>query len=69
MAIIKVAYEINANAYNAIKELAKETVERDVNWNGSVIKVERDDFTCIDCEDEIAGAQLLSKVYNIIDSH
>lgn len=69
MATIKVAYDVNAKAYAAIEALASETVENDVNWNGATINVERDDVTCVDCKDEIAGAQLLNRVYAVIDAN
>lgn len=69
MATIKVAYDVTAKAFAAIEALAVETVENDVNWNGAEISVERDDFTCVDCKDEIAGTALLNKVYDLIDQH
>lgn len=67
MATIKVAYEVSAENFAAIKALAAETVATDVNWNGASIEVERDDYTCVECEDEIAGAMLLTEVFGLID--
>lgn len=67
MATIKVAYEVSAENFAAIKALAAETVATDVNWNGASIEVERDDYTCVECKDEIAGAMLLTEVFGLID--
>lgn len=67
MAIIKVAYEVSAQNFAAIEALAAETVAADVNWNGAEISVERDDYTCVECKDEIAGAMLLTEVFGLID--
>lgn len=69
MATIKVAYDVNAKAFAAIKALAAETVATDVNWNGAEISVERDEFTCVECNDEIAGTILLRQVFDLIDQH
>lgn len=68
MATIKVAYEVSEKAFKAVEALAVETVETDINWNGAVIDVERDDYTCVECNDEYAGTQLLRYVYDVIDS-
>ena len=67
MATIKVAYDVSDKAFEAIEALAVETVETGVNWDGAEISVERDDYTCVECNDEIAGTALLREVYDLID--
>ena len=68
MATIKVAYEVSEKAFKAVEALAVETVENDINWSGAIIEVERDDYTCVECNDEYAGTQLLLYVYDVIDN-
>lgn len=67
MAMIYIAHkDATENTMRKIRELAEETMLRNPNWNGADIKVETDDHTWIDCSDEIAGAQLLSDVVDVI---
>lgn len=67
MTTISIAYDVPAAAVARVESLLAEVAATDPNWNGADFKIERDDFTCIDARDEIAGAALLSRVFNAID--
>lgn len=67
MATIKVAHNVSDAALARIESVVENTLNYDCNWNGANIEIERDDFTCVECTDAVAGAQLLSQVNRAID--
>jgi len=67
MAIIKVAHNVSDVAISRIEQVADETLKHDCNWSGAEITIKRGEFTCVECTDEIAGAQLLAKVHQAIE--
>lgn len=66
--VVKVAFDVSDEAVERVEKIVDDVLMRDPNWNGSQIEIERDDFTCVDCSDEVAGAVLLSKVQRAIDA-
>jgi hypothetical protein len=68
MAILKIAHDVADAAVVRIESLVEKTLNYDCNWNGATIEIERDDFTSVECSDDIAGSQLLSQVNQIISS-
>jgi hypothetical protein len=67
MAVVRIAHEVSGESLLRIEALIERTLNYDVNWNGATIDIERGDFTCLVCNDKVAGAQLLSKVFAVID--
>lgn len=62
MTIIKIAYEVPAEAVARVESALEDVALRDPNWNGAEFSVERDDFTCVETSDELAGTSLLHSV-------
>lgn len=59
---IYVADTVSAAAFARVESLAAATADRDINWNGETIKVERGDFTCVEGSDELRDTILLNAV-------
>jgi hypothetical protein len=66
MATVKVSHNVSESALERIEQVVERAMNYNPNWNGVDIKIERDDFTCVDCRDEVAGAQLLAEVNRAI---
>jgi len=66
MAIIKVAHDVSEEAIARINILREQVLNHDCDWSGAEITIERGEFTCVECTDEIAGSQLLAKVQKAI---
>lgn len=67
MTTVQIAYEVPASTVAKIEAHLAETAIRDINWNGALFKIERDDFTCIPDDDSAAAVSLLHEINNIID--
>lgn len=68
MITIQVNHEVSTPAFDRVRELANRLPMNDPSFNGAEVQVIRSYFTCVDDEDEIRGASLLSQVYAAIDS-
>lgn len=67
MAIVRVSHNVSDAALARIEAVIEKTLNYDPNWNGASITIERDEFTCVECSDDLAGAQLLAKINRAID--
>lgn len=67
MAIARVSHSVTDAALARIEAVIEKTLNYDPNWNGASIAIERDQFTCVECSDELAGLQLLAKINQAID--
>ena len=62
MTTITISYDESKEAVARVESALEETAKTDTDWNGADFVIERDDFTCIDCDDEYAGIALLNEV-------
>jgi hypothetical protein len=67
MATITLHYDVPPKAVARVRALLDKERLTNPNWSGSEFIIERGEATCIDATDEIAGAQLLSRVFAAID--
>lgn len=67
MTVVKISHEVPADAVARVRSLLDLVEMREPSFNGADIRIERDDFTCVECDDQIAGADLLQRVYAAID--
>lgn len=63
---IKVSHDVSEETLASIELMAEREALHNPAFAGG-INVERDEFTCVDCENEYSGAELLSKVNRIVD--
>lgn len=62
MTIISIAFEESAGAVARVRALLDDTARTDINWNGAVFQVVRDDFTCIPYDDSSYAVALLGQI-------
>jgi hypothetical protein len=67
MAVLKVSNDVSEAAMERIEAIVEKTLNYDPDWSGAEIVIKRDDCTCVECSDEVAGSQLLAKVNRAID--
>ena len=69
-ATIKLAHEVSEEACARVEAMVAHKLLYDCNWSGGQVDIEVDDFTCVDCDDELAGSLLLIAVNKAInDQH
>jgi len=59
MATINIAHKESAEAVERVRNALQKVVWTNATWSSTRFEIARDEFTRIDCEDEIAGRQLL----------
>jgi len=65
--VINLAHEVSDAAVERVRRLVDNVLSRNPNWSGAEIEIERDDFTWVDCSDELDGSMLLASVVRAID--
>jgi hypothetical protein len=63
-----IAYEVSDEKVAQVQAMLDELVLRDVDFNGAVFQIERDEHTCLgEFHDEAAAEYLFGRVLDIID--
>lgn len=68
MTIISIAFEESAEAVARVRALLDDVARTDINWNGAVFQIVRDDFTGIEGDESAAAVILYGQVCRALDA-